>query len=290
MAVTTTTSANIIEVTDQTFAADVLEKSKTVPVVVDFWAAWCGPCRMLGPILEDLAVEFDGAFILAKIDVDRNQQYARQFGVQGIPAVKAFKDGRLANEFTGALPEPQVRRFIEGLVPSEAEILTQKAFELEVNNKFAIAEETYRAALAKKSDHYAARVGLGRVLLIQGEIDQGIELLESVPENAPERIAANALLAGAQFQSYATGQTVDELKAKLATDPNDVASHYALASLYATQQQYVLALDEFLEVVRRDRQFEDDGARKAMLALFSLIGEGTDITKSYRQKLANALF
>ena len=290
MAAATTTSAYIIEVTDQTFATQVLEKSKTVPVVVDFWAEWCGPCRMLGPILERLAVEFNGAFILAKIDVDSNQQYARQFGVQGIPAVKAFKDGKLASEFTGALPEPQVRKFIEGLAPSEVEQLSKEGYQWEVNNKLSMAEESYRAALARQSDYYPAKVGLGRVLLGQGAIEQGVELLESIPDTAPERTVANALIAGAQFRDHAAGHTEEELKAKLADDPNDVASHYALASVYAINQKFTEALDEFLEVVRRDRQYADDGARKAMLALFTIIGEGSPVTKSYRQKLANALF
>ena len=127
MTVTTTTSANVIDVTDQTFATDVIERSKTVPVVVDFWAAWCGPCRMLGPILENLANEFNGDFILAKVDVDGNPQTAMEFRVQGIPAVKAFRNGNVVSEFTGAQPEPQVRQFLEGLRPSEVDLLAKQA-------------------------------------------------------------------------------------------------------------------------------------------------------------------
>lgn len=287
---TTTTTAYVIDVTDQTFATEVLERSKTVPVVVDFWAAWCGPCRMLGPILENLAQEYQGQFILAKVDVDRNQQLAMQYRVQGIPAVKAFRDGRLAGEFTGAQPEPQVRRFLEGLVPSEADMLTKQGFEWEVNNQPAMAEENYRAALSKKADHYPAKIGLGRVLLNQGEVEQAVSILESIPEGVKEKAVANALLAGAEFQKFAAGQSEEELKAKLQANPNDVASHYALASLYALKQQYPQAMDEFLEVVRRDRSYNDDGARKAMLAIFTILGEEQQVTRTYRQKLANALF
>lgn len=289
MAATTVTN-NVIDVTEQTFAAEVIERSKTVPVVVDFWAEWCGPCRMLGPILERLANEFQGKFILAKLDVDQNQSLAMQYRVQGIPAVKAFRDGQVVNEFTGALPEPHVRQFLESLAPSEAELLTKEGYEWEKRHKPGMAEQSYRAAIAEKSDHYPAKVGLGRALFQQGAFEEGQEVLESIPAGVSERTAADALIAAAQFHRYASGRSESELKAKIEADPNDVASRYALASLYATQEKYPQALDQFLEVVRRDRQFEHDGARKAMLALFTLIGEDLDITRSYRQKLANVLF
>jgi len=228
---TTTTAAYVIDVTDQTFATDVLERSKTVPVVVDFWAAWCGPCRMLGPILERLANEYQGQFILAKIDVDQNPRTAMQFRVQGIPAVKAFRDGRLANEFTGALPEPQVRRFIEGLLPSEADLLVHKARAQETSGKLEQAEETYRAALGQKADHYTAQIGLGRTLLKLGRLDEGISTLENVPPGVAERTTADALIATAQFRRHAAGQSEAELRARVEAGPADVASRYALASM-----------------------------------------------------------
>ena len=290
MTATATATSYVIDVTDQIFAAQVLERSKSVPVVVDFWAAWCGPCRMLGPILENLASEYQGQFILAKLDVDSNPQTAMQFRVQGIPVVKAFKDGRLVSEFTGALPEPQVRKFLEGLIPSQVDLLTKQAYEWEENNQLAMAESNYREALAQKPDHYPAKVGLGRVLLNQDETDQAVEILGSIPEGVPERTAADALLAGAQFLKHAADHTEDELSAKIEANPNDVPSHYALGSLYASELKFAPALEQFLEVVRRDRKYEDDGARKAMLAIFSVVGEDQQLTKDYRQKLANALF
>ncbi len=280
----------VIDVTDQTFEADVLDRSKSVPVVVDFWAEWCGPCRMLGPILEKLADEFQGGFILAKLDVDSNPQMAMQFQVQGIPAVKAFRDGQQVSEFTGALPEPQVRKFIEGLAPSEADQLAKQGFEWEANNHPAMAEESYRNALALKSDHYPAKIGLGRVLLNQGEIERATEILNSIPDGAKEKTVALALLAGARFQKYATGHNETDLQAKITADPNDVASRYALASLLATKQRFIEALEEFLEVIRRDRKYDDDGARKAMLAIFTIVGEDQQTVKDFRRKLANALF
>jgi len=290
MATAVKTTNHVIDVTDQTFATEVLERSKTVPVVVDFWAAWCGPCRMLGPVLEQLAQEYQGGFILAKVDVDRNQQTAMQYRVQGIPAVKAFRNGQMVGEFTGAQPEPQVRKFIEGLVPSEADMLAKQAYEWEVNDQPTMAETNYRAALEQKPDHYPSKVGLGRTLLKQGNIDEATAILDTIPAGVKEKDVANALLATAQFQKHAQGQTEADLQAKLQTDPNDTASRYALASLLATKQHYIDALEQFLEVVRRDRKYDDDGARKAMLAIFTILGEEQQIVKDYRRKLANILF
>ncbi len=289
---TTTTTANsyIIDVTDQTFATEVLERSKTVPVVVDFWADWCGPCRMLGPVLEKLAAEYKGAFILAKVDVDSNPNVAMQYRVQGIPAVKAFINGKMANEFTGALPEPQVRKFVQGLLPSTADLYARQGFEWEMSGQLAMAVENYKAALAEKADHYPAMFALGRTLMKQDQLDEALSILERIPAGVRERSAAEALLATAQFRQYAAGHSEPDLRAKILANPADIPSRYALASLLATEERYIEALDQFLEVVRRNRQYNNDGARKAMLALFTVIGEDQSITRTYRQKLANVLF
>jgi putative thioredoxin len=213
-----------------------------------------------------------------------------QYRVQGIPAVKAFRDGRLVNEFVGALPEPQVRAFLQSLVPSEVELLTQQALHLETSHKLDQAEQSYRTALAKQIDHYPAQVGLGRTLLKQGAIETGLATLESVPAGVPQRAEADALIATARFRHHASGQSEAELRARLTANSNDVPNRYALASLLAAEERYREALEEFLEVVRRDRKYEGDGARKAMLALFTLIGEDQEVTRTFRQRLANVLF
>lgn len=287
---TTAVTSFVIDVSEQTFATEVIERSKTTPVVVDFWAEWCGPCRVLGPILERLATEFNGAFILAKVDVDQNQRLSMQYHVQGIPAVKAFYDGNVVGEFTGALPEPQVRKFVQSLVPSPADLLARQAYDWEMSGQLPMAVANYRQALAEDPDHPHALIGLGRTLLAQGEVDEAIEILDKVPAGLSERAVADALIASARFQQEAEGQTEAELRVKVEADANDVASRYALGSLLASQERYLEALDEFLEVVRRDREYKDDGARKAMLALFTTIGESDPLTREYRQKLANVLF
>lgn len=290
--ITTTTSDQtyVINVTDQTFAQDVLERSKTVPVVVDFWAAWCGPCRMLGPVLEKLAAEHEGRFILAKVDVDQNPGVSMHYRVQGIPAVKAFIDGTMAGEFTGALPEPQVRKFVNDLFPSTADLYAKQGYEWEMSGQLAMAVQNYKGALEEQPDHYSAMVGLGRTLMRQGKIDEALAVLESIPMGVRERAAADSLLATAEFRKFSANQTEPDLRAKITADPNDVPSRYALASLLATEERFQESFDEFLEIIRRDRQYNDDGARKAMLALFNIVGEDQPLTKTYRQKLANALF
>ncbi len=287
---TTSMAVTMIDVTEQTFAADVIERSHTVPVVVDFWAAWCGPCKMLGPVLEKLAAEYNGKFLLAKLDVDSNPGLSSQYGIQGIPAVKAFINGQVVNEFTGALPEGQVRQFVQQIIPSTADLFAQQAYQWEVTDQPAMAIENYKGALEEQADHYPAMLGLGRVLLKQGQIDEGVAVLEKIPLGVPQRAEADALLAAAEFQRESAGQDEQDLRANVESSPDDVAARYALASLLVAQERPAEALAEFLEVVRRDRAYKDDGARKAMLALFTTLGDDDPATREYRRKLSNVLF
>lgn len=290
MTATTTVSPYVIDVTDQTFATEVVETSKNVPVVVDFWAEWCGPCRMLGPVLERLAEEFNGAFILAKVDVDQNQQAAHQFQIQGIPAVKAFYNGNIVGEFTGAQPEPKIREFLQTLLPSQADAYVKQGFEWESSGQLTRAEANYRGALDENAKHYPALVGLGRILLKQNKTDEGLETLKQIPEGLPERVAAETLIATAEFLQAAAGANDVELRAAIEAEPTEASHHYTLACLFASEERYEEALEGFLNVIRLDRQYKDDAARRAMLALFTIMGDESELTRIYRRKLANALF
>ena len=268
MAASDTISSAVIEVSDRDFQQTVIEQSRRVPVVVDFWAPWCGPCRMIGPLLERLAAEANGAWILAKLNVDHNPQTAGRYGIQGIPAVKGFRNGQVVSEFVGAVPEPQIRRFVDQLVPSVADTMAAEGQRLEGRGNLAQAETAYRHALHGDANHPAALLGLGRVLFQQDQFDDALTTLQRVPFGRPERKEAESWIAKASFRQQAalSGGEV-EARRRLAANPNDLDARLALASAMAAKGSYREALEGYLEVVRRDRGAHRNQARQAMLSL-----------------------
>jgi putative thioredoxin len=256
----------VVEVTDQDFLQTVVEESKRRPVVVDLWATWCAPCRTLGPILEKVAEERGGEFLLAKLDVDANPYTAGQFGVQSIPTVVAFKDGKPVDGFVGAIPEPMVKEFIDKILPTEADHEAQEALEEELQGDLDDAETKYREALVADPDNRAARLGLGRVLAETGRDAEARELLMPLLPD-PE---ADRVLAMLEVRSWAS-----------TSEPGTLAS----AKRLAAQGKYKEALDGMLGALR-----DDPDARQAMLDVFAVLGEDDPLVAEYRRKLANALF
>lgn len=286
-----TKTSPIIDVTDSDFQEKVIEQSRTVPVVVDFWAPWCGPCRMIGPVLERLANEANGAWILAKLNVDHNPQTAGRYGIQGIPAVKGFRDGQVAAEFVGAVPEPQIRRFVDQLVPSRADGLAVEARAMEKTGNEARAEELYRQALREDGNHPAALLGLGRVLFQQDRYDEALSTLQRVPMGRPERTEAESWIAKAGFRQQAalSGGEI-EARRKLAANPDDLDARLALSAAQAAKGSYREALEGLMEVVRRDRGTYRDQARRNMISLFAMLGDDHELTQEYRPQLAILLY
>jgi putative thioredoxin len=279
----------VVEVDERTFGQEVLVRSQEVPVVVDFWAPWCGPCRTLGPTLERLANEADGAFVLAKVNVDQNQRLAMNFQVQGIPAVKAFRDGKVVDEFTGALPENQIRAWLQGIAPAPADSLAEEAAKWEANDpEQAVAN--YRRALELDPQHAASLFGLGRMLIETGDSAGGAEALRAVPAGTPFYARAQGLLGMVDFFAGADDTDPAGLQARVADNPNDLEARYRLAASLAQQEQYAEAMEQLIQIVMRNRAFHDDGARKALLALFETLGDEHPLVQEYRRKLANALF
>jgi putative thioredoxin len=278
-----------VEVGENDFQTAVLDRSKEIPVLVDFWAPWCGPCRVLGPVLEKLADEYAGQFLLAKINVDENPSVAGEFGIQGIPAVKLFRGGAVSSEFTGALPEPMVREFLSRFLPSAADKQAHEAAELEEQGKLAEAKTLYQAILESEANHPKALTGMGRLLMKEGDVQGALHYLEQVPVVAEERKEADPLIARLKLQGGAS-QDESVLREKVKSQPNKLEPRFELAQALAAAEKYDEALTEFLNIVKADRTFRDDGARQAMVQIFEVLGSDHPLTEKYRSELAKVLF
>lgn len=278
----------VIDVGEQEFQAAVVERSKDTPVVVEFWAPWCGPCRALGPLLERLADEYEGGFVLARVNVDEAPAVSSALRVSSIPMVLGFRDGEAVAEFVGALPEAEVREFLVRVLPTEADRLAAEAEQLRAEGKDAAAEAMLRRALSLDARCQRALLGLARVLSERGEHDAALALLDRMIPG-PLRADADRLAAEIRVRAGARGDE-PALRAKVAADPADLENRFRFAQALAAASKHGEALEQYLEIVRRDRQFRDDAARKAMLDIFSLLGAQHEVTVHYRSELAKVLF
>jgi len=280
--------AHVIDVSSAAFEREVLEASKQVPVVVDFWAPWCGPCRALGPVLEKLAATYGGRFRLAKINSDESQDLAAAFGVRSIPTVIGFRDGRPVAQFLGAVPESQARAFIDQLLPSPSQIEQARAARLRAAGDPAAAAEALRKALDLDAANDAARLDLAEILIELRRPAEAEPLLDAVRPDVDLEARVAALRAAAAFAR--SGADESGLRQKLAADPADHDARLALAGAYAGKKRYREALDELLEIVRRQRDWKDGAARKQALNIFNLAGDQPELVSEYRRKLASALY
>ncbi len=274
-------------VSDDDFDSAVLERSREVPVLVDFWAPWCGPCRVIGPILERISGDMSGQLELVKLNVDESPIAAARFRVQSIPAVKLFKGGEVIGEFVGALPEQRIRAFIEEHIPSEAALQSALAGERLATGDPEGARSAALAALAA-GPAPAADLVLARVALGARDFDGALAHAQNIPAAAGEWDIAQAIAAAAELgrDAVAAGDTA-ALRARLANDPpGDMADAFALAVHKLLDGDAASALEDFLALVERDRRWRDEAARRAMLTVFTLIGSRSPLADQYRKQLS----
>ena len=283
-------SAHTVDVTAETFEREVIEASRTTPVVVDFWAPWCGPCRVLKPILEKLAEEYDGRFRLAKLNSDENQEIAGAYGVRSIPDVMGFRDGKPVAHFLGAVPESQVRAFIDSLIPSPSERERARARELREAGDAKGAIAGLRNALELDVKNELARLDLAEALIEMNELDEADTLLSAVRQHIDWDERAATLRAAVAFaRSAESGPGEAGLQKRIEENPGDCEARFALARLYAGTKRYRQALDELLAIVRREKNWKDGAARKQILAIFNLAQDQPELVSTYRRELASAL-
>jgi len=284
-------SAFARDITSADFDQIVIQGSKQQPVLVDFWAPWCGPCRALTPVLERLAQEYEGRFVLAKVNSDENQDLAREFSIRSIPNVKAFVDGQLADEFLGALPESAVREFIDRLMPTPGELMRREAAARTAAGAPEDALALLAGAAEREPNNDAVQVDRIELLLDLARVADARAVASRLSPLAARSPAVARALARLQLVDDAGADAnVDALEKRVQANPDDLDARLRLAKLHAAQQRYEPALGQLVEITRRDRSYGDDAGRKTMLAIFDLLqGQQTELVSRYRRLLASAL-
>ncbi|WP_321840604.1 thioredoxin [Paraburkholderia bannensis] len=281
-----------MDTTLATFEKDVIEASALAPVLVDFWAPWCGPCKSLGPMLEKLEAEYAGKWKLVKVNVDENQELAAHFQVRSIPHVVAFADRQAVDQFIGVLPEGQLREFLDRLIPDSAQAARIAAQEALADGRREDAYEALQAALAYDPGFDEARMDLIEMLLADNRADEAHKEVELLSPKTTQGIDARFNALKTRLDALDAAEDLpptDALEALVSAHPDDLEARFDLASALIARRKYAAALEHLLEIVKRDRTFRDDIGRKTMLSVFGLAEHQPQLVSEWRRKLSATL-
>lgn len=279
-----------IDITESNFMQEIIEASHNTPVLVDFWATWCEPCKSLMPILEKLADEYAGQFRLAKVEIEQEQNLATQFAVQSVPTVKMVVNAEIVDEFTGALPEAQIREFINKHINKTEDSPLQNAINSYQHGDTESAIESMQEILIAEPQNPMVRIEFANMLMREKRFDDARDLLMSLSVDDKNNPAALALMDQLEsIDAVVSAPDIDELLQTIEQDPNNCLAREQLSAHYKLRGDYAASMDQLLEIVKRDRSYKEDVGRTGLLKIFEMLGHNHDLVSHYRRKLAQIL-